>query len=669
VIALWLACTPSGPFLDPGVALNEVPSVVHVGDPVSLSVTTAGSPAVAWDLGDGDTATGTQVAHAWDAPGRYLITVTAEGAVDSASVFVVEPPLDTPPERSGRLDGAGDLLFAVLPEADQVARVDLHAGTIEHIDVCGHPTALDYDADSGLLVVACRDDAVAWVAPDGSVNTVALPWGSRPTAVVLDAAGALTAVLAGTGEIVRITPSSYQVVATGLHEPRGLVAGPDGLVTVGGVSPATHGRWWHVADGVVTEHTLLSDAGPDSDTDARGVPTGLLDVGMRPDGGALAIAGLKANMDAGLWRDGTELGHDNAVRAVLRNVSPDGTEGTHPRFDNRDRARAVAWTPLGDVLFVAHHGAQVVDLLDPYTMQRIGGLQGVGAGAEGLWSDGDTVWVLLGLDLELVQYQVRLDGVQVELQRLDLSGGAAETAVDRGRRIFHDSVDPRMSTDAYISCASCHWDGGADGLTWDFTQRGEGLRSTLPLWAMPLDGPFHWSANFDELQDFENDIRVHQTGDGYLSDADWDTLADPLGESKAGASAELDDLAAYMESLVGDVPRSPLRQDDGSLTEAGVRGAQVFQDQGCERCHVGGGSDAAFVDGVPVLHDVGTLTDASGQRMGGELPGLRTPPLFGLHASAPYLHDGSAPTLSDALVAHGIDPDPDLIDYLLQLED
>ena len=38
----------------------------------------------------------------------------------------------------------------------------------------------------------------------------------------------------------------------------------------------------------------------------------------------------------------------------------------------------------------------------------------------------------------------------------------------------------------------------------------EGLRSTLPIWNMPDGGPFHWSANFDELQDFENDIRLGQ---------------------------------------------------------------------------------------------------------------------------------------------------------------
>jgi cytochrome c peroxidase len=38
--------------------------------------------------------------------------------------------------------------------------------------------------------------------------------------------------------------------------------------------------------------------------------------------------------------------------------------------------------------------------------------------------------------------------------------------------------------------------------------------------------------------------------------------------------------------------------------------------------------------------------------MGEELDGLDTPSLLGIHATAPYLHDGSAWTLYEAIVAH-----------------
>jgi cytochrome c peroxidase len=41
-----------------------------------------------------------------------------------------------------------------------------------------------------------------------------------------------------------------------------------------------------------------------------------------------------------------------------------------------------------------------------------------------------------------------------------------------GKRIFYNAADPRMSADSYISCATCHVDGGHDGRVWDFTGRG-----------------------------------------------------------------------------------------------------------------------------------------------------------------------------------------------------
>jgi CxxC motif-containing protein (DUF1111 family) len=53
--------------------------------------------------------------------------------------------------------------------------------------------------------------------------------------------------------------------------------------------------------------------------------------------------------------------------------------------------------------------------------------------------------------------------------------------------------------------------------------------------------------------------------------------------------------------------------------------------------------------GEPLLVDVGTLTEASGQRRGAPLTGLDVPSLRGLHHSAPYLHDGRAASLVEVL--------------------
>jgi hypothetical protein len=75
----------------------------------------------------------------------------------------------------------------------------------------------------------------------------------------------------------------------------------------------------------------------------------------------------------------------------------------------------------------------------------------------------------------------------------------------------------------------------------------------------------------------------------------------------------------------------------------------VFKRQNCAACHSG----AAFSDSsTNVLRDVGTLKPASGQRLGGPLTGLDTPTLRSIWQTAPYLHDGSAPTIAAAISAH-----------------
>ena len=206
-----------------------------------------------------------------------------------------------------------------------------------------------------------------------------------------------------------------------------------------------------------------------------------------------------------------------------------------------------------------------------------------------------------------------------------------------------------------MSCASCHFDGGHDGRTWDLSQFGEGLRNTLDLRgkAGMGQGPLHWSGNFDEVQDFEGQIRALNQGDGLLPttllNAHGKAVEPADGEPKAGLSKALDQLAAYVASL-DRTPANPARPAAG-LSPAARRGREQFIALDCMSCHAG----AAFTDSAPgVRHDVGTLTAASGERLGRQLDGLDTPTLLGLDRSAPYLHDGSAATLEDVLTTRNL---------------
>jgi hypothetical protein len=388
--------------------------------------------------------------------------------------------------------------------------------------------------------------------------------------------------------------------------------------------------------------------GPDSDTGARGVPGYLQALAVRPDGRVAAVGGVRANLDRGLARDGLPLTHETTVRADVRVVSLHPDEGPPDaplrtlRLDNRDRVSALAWHDTGEWLYVAYGGGERVDVFDGWSFTLAASVGDVGAEPAGLAVVGDTLWVDATHDRALVRVDLTDPSLPTIAARVDLqppTGEPLDPDVLAGKVLFHRAVDPRMSRDGYVSCASCHLDGEDDGHTWDFTDRGEGLRDTRSLRGL-APGPIHWSANFDELADFEADIRGPQQGTGFLSDPHWTGPAGPsLGDPKAGLSPELDALTAYIEHLPPLLP--PVDDPDG---------AALFAAAGCATCHPDGGTDSAWLaPGEPNLHDVGTLTPASGQRLGGPLPGLDTPSLAGAWATPPYLHDGSAPTLRAVL--------------------
>jgi len=65
--------------------------------------------------------------------------------------------------------------------------------------------------------------------------------------------------------------------------------------------------------------------------------------------------------------------------------------------------------------------------------------------------------------------------------------------------------------------------GGQDGRVYDFSDVGEGLRNTADMRGRGdmEDGLVHWTANFDEIQDFEHALREVFGGEGLMSDAEF----------------------------------------------------------------------------------------------------------------------------------------------------
>ena len=401
----------------------------------------------------------------------------------------------------------------------------------------------------------------------------------------------------------------------------------------------------------------------------------------------------------GAYRSGDPLVHDTTIRAVVSQIdlsldvpgSP-GLERFDARrqLDNRGFAAAGVFSSRGDYLFVATRGSRSVERIDFLEDIQSGSVVNLGLTPQGLALSPDdrVLYVDAYMSRELVIYDTQAFTDPGEpLARLQIPSAEplSETLL-RGKQLFNDSFDTRLSKDGYMACAHCHLEGDSDLIVWDFTDRGEGLRNTISMIgrAGMGDGPVHWSANFDEIQDFENDIRGPFGGLGLLADEDWSagTRSHPLGDPKAGLSEDLDALAAYVASLTSPL-RSPYREQDGALTASASNGKTLFESPalGCVDCHAGPRlTDSGFIDEDPLLHDVGTLGPASGQRLGEPLTGLDTPTLHGVWHSAPYLHDGSAPTLYDVLVSEnpeaqhgdlgglGDDAIADLIEYLKSLD-
>lgn len=137
--------------------------------------------------------------------------------------------------------------------------------------------------------------------------------------------------------------------------------------------------------------------------------------------------------------------------------------------------------------------------------------------------------------------------------------------------------------------------------------------------------------------------------------AAWDRFADPEDEADPVTGRSDIDTAADFMRLLGAPPQK-------SMSAAAKAGWGVFRQVGCDRCHepvlMTGRNDIAALNrkAVPLfsdllLHDMGALGDGIAQADAGARE-MRTAPLWGLRASAPYLHDGRAPTVDAAIRAH-----------------
>jgi YVTN family beta-propeller protein len=634
----------------------------------------------AWTFGDGAStafSTNPAASHLYAGPGHYPVTLTVRSGTltgsCSASQTVHTAPTATPPRSSGTIafDAQRNRIWVVNSDANTVTAINAADNTRRFEQPVGlNPQTLAQAPDGRLWVTNAGSSTVSVLHPDTGtlVQTIPLPYGSRPYGVVFNPLGTAAFVtLQGSGSLLRLDPATGAVQATLAlgPTPRGVaVNSSSSRVFVSRfISPADRGEVVEVnpsAMAVTRRIALAADSGPDTEASGRGVPNYLGAPAIQPDGRRAWVPAKKDNTLRGLFRDGNALTFDSTVRAIVMQIDLEtNAEAAAERMDLNDREMpsVVAFSPLGDYAFVATQGTNQVEVIDAYNRHVATGIVNVGRAPRGLLvTPAGRLYVQNFMSRSVAVYDVNgiLDSTTNTSLRLaeipTVANELLSQTVLAGKQIFYNADDPRMNRDRYISCAGCHQDGGQDGRVLDFTDRGEGLRNTISLAGRRGmgHGRVHWSANFDEIQDFEHDIRGPFGGTGFMSDALFNagTRNQPLGNLKTGLSAELDALAAYVASLDSAGP-SPYRAADGSLTADAQAGQQLFNGAGqCASCHSG----PDFTDSTSgALHDVGTIKPSSGRRLGAALTGLDTPTLKGVWETAPYLHDGSAATLMDVL--------------------
>ena len=680
----------------------EVHEPVVSGSTISFTagVSNANNARFRWDFDDGSGVTQWSsqptATHTFAAPGIYYVTVSASDdrgiVVSQTFVQTVHLPLTANrPAASGNIlienrTGTNSRMWIVNQDNDSVSVFNGATNArLAEVAVGSGPRSVAMAPDGRIWVTNKKAATISIVNATtlAVVQTIALPRASQPFGIVFAPTGSAAFVaLEATGRVLKLNPSTGATLATldvGAN-PRHLSIDSSGttLYVSHFITPPVPGEGSasvqaSAGGGVVLQInaanlTLVrtirlshSDL-PDFENQGRGLPNYLGAAVISPDGSQAWVPSKQDNIARGMLRDGANLNFQNTVRAISSRIDlATGFEDLAARVDhdNSSVASAVAFDPRGNYLFVALETSREIAVVDAHGKWEIFRVD-TGRAPQGLAvsHDGSRLYVSNFMDrsVDVFDLQPLLDTGHPELPLIaTLNSIASErlaAQVLKGKQFFYDARDPRLARDQYMSCASCHNDGGEDGRVWDLTGYGEGLRNTIALTGRAAlgHGHLHWSANFDEVQDFEGQIRTLAGGTGLMSDAAFftQTRSQPLGTSKAGASADLDALAAYVASL-STFAQSPYRTSNGALTSAANTGRTVFQNAGCGSCH---GGTRFTNSGAVTLMNVGTLKQSSGLRLEGPLNGIDPPTLRDVWATAPYLHDGSAETLGDAVRAH-----------------
>ena len=539
--------------------------------------------------------------------------------------------------------------IALLDEGRAVAVVDPDQGSVSivdaetlaskgRVDVGGEPHAMLVDAAGLLRVTSYRGGQLVDVDPHtmAVVRKTAVcagPWGlaestdGRELAIACEWEDA----------VVRLDAVTLAVKARveGLHRPRALAYVGDDLL----IADFTGGRVTRVhPNGEREGRSLVPESAP-----VRPALTSMnanLATALLPALGDVYVVHVLVNNTGDASKEkiaddyGTVVDGNPKINPTLTRLGSSDAPVTYASYDAA-KGRAfngpAALAAYADrFLLIAHLSSNDVAMIDGSSgaITRFS----VGAGPRGIAVDEATHRAFV---------DNAFDGSITRLA-LDTADGAAFTRTRplpavyspsalAGRKIFHDATNPHVTPAGVVSCATCHPDGGDDGLIWfAHTARIPLKRRRTPHLAnaRTTTAPFHWNGEFATMHDL---VRA--------------TMSDLMAGD--GLLVDVDAVQAYVDEIV----RAPVPSTaDAATAERIDRGRALFAGAaGCAGCHAG----PDFTDDA--MHAV--LSPPSLQA-DDAITAVNTPGLHGLFLRAPLFHDGRAVDLASLLVqpdasAHG----------------
>jgi cytochrome c peroxidase len=242
--------------------------------------------------------------------------------------------------------------------------------------------------------------------------------------------------------------------------------------------------------------------------------------------------------------------------------------------------------------------------------------------------------------------------------------------VDLGRQLF---FDPRLTVDGNLSCASCHQPAlyGTDALPKSIGVKHRLAPRNAPTILNSALNIIHWRGDRDSVEDQVMKALVSPITSGQPNEkAVVDRLGHIPGYAALFKEAFANDttsmtyrniakaIGAFERTLVTPSPFDAyLNGKSDAISTAAQAGLRKFIDNGCAKCHEGVGVGGGTYQKFGATENYWVATGSTKIDRGrfdvtkdlDDLYVFRVPSLRNVAMTAPYFHDGSVPTLPEAV--------------------